>query len=261
MPRRWTSVRCQGRRRGENSLRQTIEAAQGATCWGTNCRTSRSITWLKSPKTTDIMEWLQQYIPSAFCGFLRLQWLPHMWHADYFVPGLFVSVSLNHYSINMLVMSTCFQIFQGSRHTLLNVVWPIVVFILPHPTALIVLAMNGPSTNQLCSITGSGGASNVGVLLDATWTRWQEVWCFYVRGWLSQFLWIGTWCHMYSSMAAPQRIDKYNPIRKMTNCDKLLFYFFEVTVTCYCLARWNHQQMRTFPTLQIQTCCLLVCWC
>lgn len=140
MPRRWTSVRCEGKRRGENSLRQTIEAAQGATCWGTNCRTSRSITWLKSPKTTDIMEWLQQYIPSAFCGFLRLQWLPHMWHADYFVPGLFVSVSLNHYSINMLVMSTCFQIFQGSRHTLLNVVWPIVVFILPHPTALIVLA-------------------------------------------------------------------------------------------------------------------------
>lgn len=82
-------------------------------------------------------------------------------------------------------------------------------------------------------------------------------WCFYVRGWLSQFLWIGTWCHMYSSIAAPQRIDKYNPIRIVTNCDKLLFYLFEVTVTCYCLARWNHLKWGYFPPYKYK---LVVCW-
>ena len=76
--------------------------------------------------------------------------------------------------------------------------------------------MNGPSTSQLCPMTGRGGASNVGVLLDATGTRWEDVWCFFVRGWLSQFLWVGTWWHLYSSHQKDKQVQ----------FGKLLFFLF-----------------------------------
>ena len=81
----------QGKWRGENSLRQTIEAVVAR---GSQLERSSSITGWFSPAPSKSSKSSET---SDINGCSMLQWLPHMWHAAYFVPAVLVSVSLNHY--------------------------------------------------------------------------------------------------------------------------------------------------------------------